>query len=107
MRLTSLILLFGLIGAGLKLAGDESGELSGERTTCWPNGSPREEATYSEGLRDGHCQRWHADGTPRAEGLYSAGKMIAEWRFYDPSGALDLARSGQYERGERVSPLNS
>ena len=105
MRLTSLILLVGLIGVGLQTAGKGSSELSGMRTTCWPNGTPREKATYSDGLRDGHCQRWHTDGTPRAEGRYEAGRMIDEWRFYDDLGSLDAARSGLYERGERVSPL--
>ena len=105
MRLTSLILLLGLVGLGLQAAGGGPSELSGERTTCWPNGTPREQATYSKGVRDGHCQRWHTDGTPRAEGRYQAGRMIDEWRFFGQEGSLDTARSGLYEAGTRVSPL--
>lgn len=106
MRLTSLILLVGLIGLGLQTAGNRPSELSGMRTTCWPNGSPREEAHYSEGLRDGDCQRWHDDGTIRAEGHYETGRMVDEWRFYDVAGSLDSTRSGTYEAGERVSALS-
>jgi len=106
MRLTSLILLLGLIGLGMRSAGDGPAELSGERTTYWPNGSPREEASYSDGLRDGSCERWHDDGTPRAVGRFEAGLMIGEWRFYGETGELLSARSGLYEAGERVSPLD-
>lgn len=105
MRLTSLILLLGLVGLGMRAAGEGPSELSGVRTTCWPNGSQREEATYSDGLRDGPCERWHDDGTPRAAGRYQAGRMVDEWRFYDENGALDDARSGLYEAGERIAPL--
>ena len=105
MRLTSLILLLGLVGTGLQSIGGGPSEFSGLRTTCWPNGTPREQATYAKGLREGDCQRWHADGTPRAKGRYEAGRMIDEWRFFDEEGSLDTARSGLYEAGTRVSPL--
>jgi len=106
MRLTSLFLLIGLVSLGMRAAGDGSSELSGLRTTNWPNGSPREEATYSDGLRDGLCQRWHADGKTRANGSYQNGQMVSEWRFYDQEGVLDRSRSGIYEAGERISPLS-
>jgi antitoxin component YwqK of YwqJK toxin-antitoxin module len=106
MRLTGLILLTALVGLGVRAAGGGPTELSGARTTNWPNGSPREEATYSDGLRDGLCQRWHADGKDRAKGLYQDGQMVDEWRFYDQDGVLDHSRSGIYEAGKRVSPLS-
>ncbi|MBJ21598.1 MAG: hypothetical protein CL933_19500 [Deltaproteobacteria bacterium] len=106
MRLTSLILLTGLVGVGMRATAEGPSELSGARTTSWPNGSPREAATYSDGLRDGLCQRWHADGKARAKGHYQDGQMVNEWRFYDQEGVLDSARSGVYEAGKRVSPLS-
>ena len=105
MRLTSLILLLGLIGVGLQAFGEGPSEFSGLRTTCWPNGNPREQATSSNGLREGSCQRWHTDGTPRAEGRYEAGRMVDEWRFYDEAGSLDTTRSGLFEAGARVTSL--
>ena len=105
MRLTSLILLLGLVGTALQSIGEGPSEFSGLRTTCWSNGNPREQATYANGLREGDCQRWHADGTPRAEGRYEAGRMIDEWRFYDETGSLDTTRSGRFEGGDRVSSL--
>lgn len=105
MRLTSLFILVGLLGVGMRATGDGPSDLSGVRSTNWPNGNPREEATYTDGLRDGPCQRWHADGTPRAEGQYQNGQMLGEWRFFDGEGALDRSRSGLYEAGELVSPL--
>ena len=106
MRITSLILLISAIGLGMRAAGDGLSELSGSRTTNWPNGSPREEAMYSDGLRDGLCQRWHADGKDRARGHYVNGQMVDEWRFYDGEGVLDRSRSGLYEAGKRVAPLS-
>jgi len=106
MRLTSLFILIGLVALGMRTAGDGPSDLSGVRTTNWPNGSPREESTYTDGLRDGLCQRWHSDGKPRAEGRYQNGQMVDEWRFFDEEGALDRSRSGLYEEGERVSPLS-
>ena len=105
MRITSLILLLGLVCIGLRAAGNEVSDLSGVRTTSWPNGNPREQALYSEGLRDGLCERWHTDGTSRAEGHYEAGRMVGEWHFYDAKGSLNATRSGLYEAGERISPL--
>jgi len=107
MRITSLIVLASLIGLGMSAASGGRNEYSGSRTTNWPSGSPREEAMYSNGLRDGLCQRWHVDGELRATGEYKSGQMVDEWRFYDQDGALDASRSGVYVDGKRVGPLES
>jgi len=107
MRLASTLLLLCIIVLGLQAASDGATDLSGSRTSRWPNGSAREQATFSEGLREGHCQRWHPDGTPRAEGRYASGKKTGEWRFFDKSGAIDTSRSGVYESDLRVSSLET
>ena len=107
MRLASTLLLLCLIGLGLQAANDETSALLEARTSHGPNGSAREQTTFSEGLREGHCQRWHPDGTPRAEGRYAAGKKVGEWRFFDESGAIDADRSGVYESDLRVSALGA
>ena len=105
MRITSLIVLASLIGLGMSAANGGHNEYSGSRMTNWPSGNPREEAMYSDGLRDGLCQRWHADGKLRATGSYHSGQMVDEWRFYDLEGALDTTRSGVYVDGKRIAPL--
>ncbi|MCH2103214.1 MAG: hypothetical protein MK297_04280 [Planctomycetes bacterium] len=105
MRITSLILLASLITLGLRFAGGGLEEYSGTRTTNWPSGSPREEAMYADGLREGLCKRWHADGKLRATGSYKSGQMVDEWHFYDLDGGLDTSRSGIYADGKRVGSL--
>ena len=107
MRTTSILLLLCLIGLGAQSFSDRDSSLSGSRTSLWPNGAARERAFFEQGIREGVCVRWHSDGTPRAEGQYSSGKKVGEWRFFDESGALDSTRSGVYESDHKISPLGA
>ena len=107
MRTTSLLLLLCLVGLGAQTFSERDSSLSGSRTSHWPNGSARERASFNQGVREGICLRWHADGSPRAEGHYSSGKKVGEWRFFDESGAIDTARSGVYESDHKISPLGA
>ena len=107
MRTTSLLLLLCLFGLAAQSFSDRDTSLSGSRTSLWPNGAAREQAFFEEGVKEGICIRWHADGSPRAEGQYASGKKVGEWRFFDENGALDPARSGVYEADQKVSPLGA
>ncbi|MDE0891180.1 MAG: hypothetical protein OSB14_03260 [Planctomycetota bacterium] len=107
MRTASLLLFLCLIGLGAQTFSERDDSLSGSRTSRWPNGSAREQASFTEGVRDGICLRWHSDGTPRAEGQYASGKKVGDWRFFDESGTIDPARSGVYESDHKISALGA
>ena len=107
MRTTSLLLLLCLFGLGAQSFSERDTSISGSRTSLWPNGAAREQAFFEQGVREGVCIRWHADGSPRAEGQYASGKKVGEWRFFDKDGVLDTARSGIYESDQKVSSLGA
>lgn len=96
-------MIVGALGAcALAIPLFAGGSDGGIRTSEYADGTPRERASWIEDEREGPCTRWNRDGSLRAEGSYSAGKMVGEWMFYAPDGSLDRDKSGTYEDGRRV-----
>lgn len=105
MNLRLITLVLGVVGlvASLDVLAGSSGEQDQVLTSYYSNGQAKETARFEAGIRDGECRRWYRDGTLRAEGLFEDGKMVGDWTWLSPAGERDLARSGRYLAGRRVS----
>jgi hypothetical protein len=53
----------------------------------------------------GPWQFWHRDGSARAKGAFTAGKMHGEWRVWQKDGKVDAEFTGVYEDGNRTGDL--
>jgi hypothetical protein len=58
---------------------------------------------FREGRREGAWRFWHRDGSLRASGSFSRGRMAGQWDCRGEHGAVDREHSGMYEDGQRVS----
>ena len=79
--------------------------------THYPNGYTETETHYvldaaGQRIEQGRHRRWHANATLAEEGWYEKGRRVGEWRFWNEAGELDEERSGRYEDGDRVAPLD-
>lgn len=76
-----------------------------------PNGYPETEtemvtqALGKDQVEHGEHHAWHMNRQPAEDGSYDMGVRVGTWRFWDEEGRLDEERSGQYEKGQRVRPL--
>jgi hypothetical protein len=59
---------------------------------------------YEQGQKTGPWRLWYPDGGRLAEGAFLEGRLHGDWTVWTASGEVDDARSGRYERGERVGP---
>jgi len=48
--------------------------------------------TYVEGLRHGPFRRWHLDGSLKAEGQYSEGRLVGEVKQWHENGRMAVRR---------------
>lgn len=83
----------------------EAGVRTGERRRYDLRGVLRDRTMYRNGLREGPCTRWAADGSKRCVGEYRGGEMTGEWFFFGEGGQLDTRRTGCYEKGLRYSGI--
>ena len=107
MKLGSVFLALGLavasVQTGVQLLDGSPHEGVDEHTSHYADGGREEWAEYLDGRRHGACKRWYRDGTLRAEGRFEHGQRVGAWRWYEPDGSLDRARSGTYEDGRKVA----
>jgi antitoxin component YwqK of YwqJK toxin-antitoxin module len=75
--------------------------------TFFEDGSPRSQATLRDGRLHGPARTWHRGDRPASQGEYVDDLRQGPWRYWRPDGSLDESRSGVYERGERVAPLDA
>ena len=90
-------------GRGNYLAGSRAGEWK----TFHSNGALQDSGAYDRGLRTGHWISRRPDGTLLREADYREGKLNGEVIRYGPDGRTpEPERSGIYEDGEKVAPLD-
>ncbi|MFT4514579.1 MAG: hypothetical protein ACI89X_004364 [Planctomycetota bacterium] len=53
----------------------------------------------------GPWQFWHRNGSVRAKGTFTAGKLHGEWRIWRKDGKVDPGFTGVYEDGKRTGDL--
>ena len=61
------------------------------------------EGYYERGLADGHWRAWYPNGGARIDAYCRAGELDGFCRFWLEDGSLDESRTGNYERGVRLS----
>ena len=75
-------------------------------TSYYADGSTKTSTTYLEGKKHGPYRGWYEDGTLEVEGSFEEGQREGSWRFYARDGKTDSERSGRFENGLRVAPLD-
>lgn len=80
----------------------ETAPLDGPHEERWPNGRTKLVGHYRDGVPTGVFETWYEDGTPESRGAYLEGKKEGVWIQRDPSGAIDMERTGVYEDGVRI-----
>ncbi|MEC8512421.1 MAG: hypothetical protein VX015_09770 [Planctomycetota bacterium] len=84
-----------------------AGSRTGEWNTFHPNGARQDSGAYDRGLRTGPWVSRRADGTLLREAAYREGKLNGEVIWYGQDGrAHEAERSGLYQDGEKVAPLD-
>lgn len=71
--------------------------------TYGENGSKLSEEDYTTGVLDGPAVYYHANGNPREEGAYRAGKKHGVWTTWDEQG--NRVSEGEWANGELTVPL--
>lgn len=83
------------------------GSRTGEWKTFHPNGAEQDSGAYDRGLRTGPWISRRPDGTLLREARYREGELNGEVVWYGPDGRTwEPQRSGIYEDGEKVAPLD-
>lgn len=84
-----------------------AGSRTGEWNTFHSNGAPQDSGVYERGLRTGLWVSRRADGTLLREARYREGQLHGEVVWYGLDGRTwEPRRSGIYEAGEKVAPLD-
>lgn len=100
------LILCGVLGSTLYLCGwlpGASREVSGDAVVHYHgNGRNKSWIEYVDGRREGAASEWYASGQLREQGLYREDRRDGRWTFWLADGTVDAARSGLYDRGERV-----
>lgn len=100
----SLLLALGILGLVAAVFALRGASNPGEqRTEYYANGQVQSECACKDGVREGTCRRFWADGKAQAEGQYTAGLMSGRWSFWNQDGSEDSGRSGEYRAGQRVA----
>jgi len=58
---------------------------------------------YSDGVLDGLSESWYPDGKKRSSVPMVEGQIHGHAQYWLPTGEIDTAKTGTYEKGERVS----
>lgn len=77
----------------------EGGHLHGEFRTWYPNGGPREQGSWADGLPIGVRTRWHPTGHKAEQGSFVAGLREGPWPAWYRSGQPSW--TGSWSGGER------
>ncbi|GHV63666.1 hypothetical protein FACS1894199_00110 [Bacteroidia bacterium] len=66
----------------------KEGNLHGDWTLCYPDGTIRCAASYKEGKLEGTLKSYSHDGRLSVEGTYKNNLKDGTWRYYTPDGKL-------------------
>ena len=66
------------------------------------NGELAVDGDYLDGEGTGRWVSYHENGVKNAEGDYADGKISGFWTIWREDGSVDPARTGWYEKGEKV-----
>lgn len=82
-----------------------NGVREGAWRESWREGRPALQLEFHAGRAHGPCKRWRRDGTRLCVGQYLNGRADGEWFYLHRNGKLDVARTGVYREGLRISGI--